>query len=346
MSGNEAIQSEKNKKALDMINRVASDYVKEENHVKREILRAKLWEKCLAYVLHLDVTQQDDALREGISSELIDNEKQLSDDNPDLRKNFNMDVFISTMTSVIGKYSEKPGEEFTRLFLTTYYIRKNGNIGEEIVKNRIQGFSISKHDRKNWSKFYNYFRHYSENDERFADKQLCSLSPQDIHNILEAAGVGFENEERYVEMAQQFAKAQYVTELDKPLNEDGETIAGYKIPDKADVENEVVAQMYIVKLFKNVLDMASSIQKKYFMCFIAVDILNHYCNDIPDKLTSCVEQGFLHYVEEYLRCRNKDTNELPDVVIADYLGVQKSAITKQRINYRRVLIKARELMGE
>ena len=344
MSGNKAITKEQNAKALAMINKVASDFVKEDNHAKKQKLRTKLWEKCLAYLLHLDITQQDDDLREGISSELIDNEKKLSDDNPDLSKTLNMDAFISTMTSVIDKYSEKPGKEFTRLFLTTYYIRKNGSVGEEIVKKRIQNFSISKHDRKKWNQFYNYFRHYLEKDERFADKQLCSLSPQDIHNILEAAGVGFEDEERYVEMAQQYAKAQYVTELDKPLSEEGGPGAGYKISDKSNLENEVVGQMYIVKLFNNVLDMASNIQKKYFMCFIAVDILNHYRNGIPEEIKSCVEQDFWHYVEEYLRCRSKDANELPDVVIADYLGVKKSAITKQRINYRRVLTRVREIL--
>lgn len=338
MSGNAAITNEQNTKALAMINKVASDFVKEDNHVKKQKLRSKLWEKCLAYLLHLDITQQDDDLRERINSSLIDNENRLSDENPDLRKTLNMDVFISTMTSVIETYSEKPGEEFTRLFLTTYYIRKNGSVGEEGFKNKIRGFSNSEDDGKMWCSFNKLIDEYFTKDPRFAHKQLHMLSPTDIHTILDEAGVGFEKEKRYVEIARQYAKANGALELDNIIGDDGEKLLNYKVAGSLNVEKDVVDQMYMINLFHKVIELASKIQKQYFKCFITLDLFNNYDKKAFDKMSNCINDDFLNYINSMV----KPSKKVPDVVIADFLKVQKPAVTKQRYNFCAVLKKARE----
>ena len=205
MSTNEFIRSEKNIKALAMINKTALEFIKTENRIKKEKLYAKLWEKCLGFVLRSDISQQDDVVRTDIGNRLKANEERLEDSNHDLRKTFNKDVFIETITYAIKAYSENPGEEFTRLFLSTYAIRNKANVGIERFKQKMCGFSSSENDRKMWHAFNKLIDSYSAHDARLAGKQLHMLSKEDIHNILEAAGIGFKDEVRYVEIAHQYA---------------------------------------------------------------------------------------------------------------------------------------------
>lgn len=344
MSVNDVLQNKKNTKALTTINKVASEFVKEKNPIKKDILYKKLWEKCLGFVFRLDINQQDDIFRAEIQSSLKDNEERLANSNHDLRKTFNKDVFIETITYTIKTYSENPNHEFTRLFLSTYAIRNKASVGIESFKNKMRGFSFSENDRKLWHTFNKLINDYSTKDTRFANKQLHMLTREDIHNILEAAGVGFKDEIRYVEIAQQFSNTQHLAELDSPIYEDADTTLGDKISDHSNVEKDVINQMYIIKLFGKVVEMASSIQKKYFICFITLDILNHYSKCIPAKMTTWLDNEFMQFIKGYIKRKSRAVNELPDVVIAEYLQVKKSAITKQRSNYMAVLCKARDIM--
>ncbi len=344
MSVNDFLQNEKNTKALTTINKVALDYVKENNPIKKDILYKKLWEKCLGFVFRLDINQQDDMFRAEIKSSLKDNEERLANSNHDLRKAFNKDVFIETITYTIKTYSKNPSNDFTRLFLSTYAIRNKASIGIESFKNKMRGFSFSENDRKLWHTFNKLIDDYSTKDIRFANKQLHMLTREDIHNILEAAGVGFKNETRYVEIAQQFANTQHVAELDSPIYEDADTTLGDKISDNSNMEKAVVNHIYIIKLFDKVIEMASSIQKKYFICFITLDILNHYSKSITAEMATFLDIEFMQFIKGYTQRKSRIFNELPDVVIADYLQVNKSAITKQRSNYMAVLCKARDMM--
>lgn len=346
MSTNEAIQGEKNIKALAMINKTASEFIKAENRIKKEKLYAKLWEKCLGFVLRSDISQQDDDVRTDIKNRLMANEERLEDSNHDLRKTFNKDVFIETITYAIKAYSENPGEEFTRLFLSTYAIRNKANVGIESFKQRMCGFSFSENDRKMWHAFNKLIDSYATQDARFAGKQLHMLSKEDIHNVLEAAGVGFKDEARYAEIARQFANTQCATELDSTVAEDSDTKKDYSLADESDVENDVVGQIYLVKLFSHAIEMASGIQQRYFACFITLDIFNYYPRAVPDEMTSCLDSDFMRYINDYIQTNNKSINVLPDAVIADYLKVQKPAVTKQRANYKAVLNEARKMLGD
>ena len=149
-----------------------------------------------------------------------------------------------------------------------------------------------------------------------------------------------------MEIARQYANAQCAMELDSPIAEDSDTKKDYSLADESDVEDDVVGQIYLVKLFSHAIEMASGIQQRYFACFITLDIFNYYPKAVPEEMTSCLDSDFMRYINEYIQTYNKSVNVLPDAVIADYLKVQKPAVTKQRANYKAVLNEARKMLGD
>lgn len=342
MSQNESAQNEKNIRNFVIINKVASEYVKENNQIRKDILYKKLWEKCLGFLLKLDIAQESKILKGKIDKELSINEQKRENYKYDLNKTVDMDVFIETISYAIKKYSESPGEEFTRLFTSTYKIRKNAAVGIEGVRRKSHGFSSSENDKKMMNAFNKLITAYSEKDERFVGKQLHDLSRQDIHNILDDAGVGFKDEDRYVEIAQHFSNAVQAVELDNPLDGDEgikEIAGGY------DTDESATQKDYIINLFRNIIDMASKIQKKYFVCFITLELFNSYSRVLSEDMKSVIDSDFWEFINDYAMNCLEGNAKVPDAIIAKFLKVKAPAISKQRENYEGVLEKVISKLG-
>ncbi|WP_027406666.1 hypothetical protein [Anaerovibrio sp. RM50] len=346
MSQNESAQNDKNIKNFAIINKVAAEYVQESNEIRKDILYRKLWEKCLAYLLRLDATQDDTELEGNIYSGLYSNEEKRDNKGYDLNKAVDMDVFIETITYAIGKYTESPGEEFTRLFSSTYKIRKIAAIGNEGINRKLHGLSSSNSDKQMFHAFNKLIKDYLKNDERFIGKKLHDLSRQDIHDICVDAGVEFKAEERYIEIAQQFVGAERAISLDKPIKgeESEDATIGSTVPNNSSSYEEVIGQMYIINLFRHVINMASKIQKPYFVCFITLELFNNYQKALPKEMKALINNDFWDYVNDYANSEMGSTGEVPDALIAKFLKVKAPAISKKRDNFKVALDKARSML--
>lgn len=341
MSQNGSALNDKNLKSFAIINKVASEYVQESNNIRKEILYKKLWEKCLAYVLRLDISQESSVLEDKIDKKLYANEKIRENTFCDLNKTVDMEVFVKTFKYSIEKYAEAPGEEFSRLFTSTYKIRNKAAAGVEGARRKLHGFHSSDNDKEMWSAFNKLIKAYSVKDERFKGKQLDDLSPQDIHNILDDAGVGFKDEERYVEIAQQFAKATQTVALDKPFEDEG---GSKDIEDSYNLDDSATEDNYIINLFRNTIEMASKIQRPYFVCFITLEVFNNYNRALPKDMKSLINNDFWDYINDYADSELGSTEEVPDVLIAQFLKVKAPAISKQRDNFKSAFKKAYSML--
>ena len=210
---------------------------------------------------------------------------------------------------------------------------------------KMRGLSTSDYERRKWREFNRYIEIVAENDEYFADKQLHMLSEQDIHYILDKAGVGVKKEKDYVKLSKRFFATQLsILDLDKTYNEGETTIGENILRDKLNIENDVSNRLYVIEILKKVIEWASKIQRKYFLCFITIDIFNYYSKAAPDDFKGVLDEDFWRFIIERLNKDNEQSGKVPDLYVAEYLQVQKPAVSKQRYNFLAVLNKVKDAL--
>lgn len=333
MVGKEAASNEKELRILADINKVALEYAQAKSEVKKSVLHTKLFQKCLAHLLHVDGSGEGPDMDAALYEKLESNEEQTSTRYVN-GKVFDTVAFYGSFKYALEKYCREPAGDFTRLFLSTYAARRNGNVESDIFNKKLHGYSASEHERKKWRSINRLIETVMETEDSFGEYPQKKLSEDDLQHILAKAGVTAKDKKFYLQMSQRISILQHSVELDKPSDEDGTTFGEYFMKDKSDFEGHVAASHGMTELLQEVLARASNIQKRYFLCFITIDIFNYYSGSLSDRQLALLDKKFWDYL------KNKFNNEeimrqvAPDSYIAEYLGVQKPAVTKQRQKYR------------
>lgn len=98
-----------------------------------------------------------------------------------------------------------------------------------------------------------------------------------------------------------------------------------------EVENNKLSASDISKWLTEVLGNSSPVQGKYFICFITQRLYNKTNLGLLSDMSSVVDKDLLRAVFE------KGLNEITDKFIADYLGVGKGAVSKQKAKFRELV---------
>lgn len=329
---------------LDAINKVAAEYASTKSEAKKGNLLTKLYQKCLAYLLNVQGSIDGEDLDTVLYKSLEENEANAGN-SYNYNHKLNTEVFVESLKYAIDKYCLEPKEEFTKIFISTFFVRNKAQNGVDSFNEKMRGLSTSDYERRKWRTFNRYIEIVAETDERLADKQLHVLSEQDIHYILDKAGVGFRDEKHYVKLAKRYSATQLsVMDLDKAYDEGEATMGETILRDKVNIENDVSNRLYAIDIFKKAIEWASKIQRKYFLCFITIDIFNSYPKAVSDDFKAVLDKDFWLFIIESLNKDNAQSGKVPDLYVAEYLQVQKPAVTKQRQNYLAVLKKVKETL--
>ena len=333
MGGNKAASSEKELKILADINKVAVEYSKAKSEVKKGVLYTKLFQKCLANLLHVDGSKEGPDLEEALYQKLEKNEDQIADKYIN-GKIVDTVAFYDSFKYALEKYCRESTGDFTRLFLSTYAARRNGNVESDIFNKTMHGYSVSEYEKKKWKSINRLIETIVKTDDRFADYPQKKLSEKDLNIILAKAGVTAKDKKFYMQMAQKISDLQQAVELDKTIDEDGTTVGEYFAKDKTNVEDEMAENHCMMDILTEIVNRASNLQKRYFYCFITIDIFNHYSGTLSERQLALLDKDFWGYLKTKFNGEEISRQVAPDSYIAEYLGVQKPAITKQRQKYR------------
>lgn len=226
-------------------------------------------------------------------------------------------VLMETIEYSIRSFVPEKGD-FVNLFRSVYKKRKDGAENKSRYNEKFGGLKSV----------------YTQNElslirdlEGILGKKFFEASERDLQNLCRIL-----NNLNYSKLRELQQRKDNLLQSIYQTNNSGEEFVT-EIGDERENPVKTLEDIEEIKgLFQFALAKASKIQDNYFRCFITLDLYQNYGEQIPIQFREFVNTKFLSFLKGKL---------LEDKLIADYMGKDKSNISKHRLNYREILKRAR-----
>lgn len=317
------------------LNQLANEYLEESVDERRFILRQKIIEAFLVINLRIkEIWERDeDELACQMTAKL--NETNHNEEKGFLNKHHvDTEVLIKAVDYALENYSPEKGE-FFRLLVRTNSLRQKGYRNDVNSQRHNKGFILSKREQQLIRDVNNIIEVLARENKEFIGKKVFDLTKDELKKVLDHGVLNKKQEEKITELSkinyniQTSISIEAVGEQllgdDDAISSTGNDIANNMVVDR-DIQMEAAMENVFADVFKN----ATNNQKRYYSCFVVQDMYNSNTLEMLSAMEAYSDRAFLQWIME--RQENK-RQTIIDGVIAEYLQVQKAAVSKQRKNY-------------